>query len=151
MHSYRYMFVVLALALASAAGLGSRAEYVGGTLAHLKNGTEGSIQTMTPGSMLFAAKGRTIEVRYDQINLLEYGQRVSRRIGMAVVVSPLFVLSKSRKHYLTIGYTDPEGQQQALVFRVDKDDVRSVLAGLEARTGIKITYQDEESRKAGKG
>jgi hypothetical protein len=37
------------------------------------------------------------------------------------------------------------------VFRVDKGDIRSVLASLEARTGRRVEYQDQEARKAGKG
>jgi hypothetical protein len=34
---------------------------------------------------------------------------------------------------------------------VDKGDIRSVLVSLEARTGRKVQYQDDEARKAGKG
>jgi hypothetical protein len=70
---------------------------------------------------------------------------------MAVIVSPMFLLSKKRSHFLTLGYTDEEGRQQAMVFRVDKNDIRSVLVSLEARTGRKVQFQDEEARKAGKG
>jgi hypothetical protein len=76
---------------------------------------------------------------------------VSRRYAEAVLISPLLLLSKSRKHFVTIGYIDREGKQQALVFRVEKSDIRSVLAGLEARTGRRIEYQDGEARKALKG
>ena len=50
-----------------------------------------------------------------------------------------------------VGYVDADGQQQALVFRVEKGDIRAVLTGLEARTGRRVEYQDEEARKAGKG
>ena len=70
---------------------------------------------------------------------------------MALVISPILLLSKARKHFLTLGYKDREGNQQALVFRVDKNDVRALLAGLEARTGLKVAYQDDEARKAGGG
>ena len=82
---------------------------------------------------------------------MEYGQQVSRRIALAIVISPLILLSKSRKHFLTVGYTDDAGRQQALVFRIDKGDIRATLVSLEARTGLKVQYQDEEARKAGKG
>ncbi len=41
-----------------------------------------------------------------------------------------------------------DGKQQAMVFRVDKNSIRSTLAGLEARTGLKVQYQDEQARKA---
>jgi hypothetical protein len=61
------------------------------------------------------------------------------------------MLSKSRKHFLTVGYLGEDGKQQALVFRVDKNDIRATLANLEARTGLRIQYQDAEARKAGHG
>jgi hypothetical protein len=38
-----------------------------------------------------------------------------------------------------------------MVFRVDKSDIRLTLVALEARTGQKVTFQDEEARIAGKG
>jgi hypothetical protein len=38
-----------------------------------------------------------------------------------------------------------------MVFRVDKNGIRAMLVGLEARTGQKVQYQDPEARKAGKG
>ena len=99
----------------------------------------------------FYTKGTQVRVPYDRINLLEYGQKVDRRLLMAVMISPMFLLAKSRKHFLTVGYTDDDGKQQALVFRVDKNGIRSALVGLEARTGQKVQYQDPEARKAGKG
>lgn len=89
-------------------------------------------------------------MEYGQINLIEYGQQVDRRLPLAVVISPLLLLSKQRKHFLMVGYTGEDGKQQALVFRVDKGDIRATLVSLEARTGLKIQYQDPEARKAGK-
>jgi len=35
--------------------------------------------------------------------------------------------------------------------KVEKGDIRAVLAGLEARTGRRVEFQDDEARKAGKG
>jgi len=63
----------------------------------------------------------------------------------------MFLLSKSRKHFVTLGYVDEDGRQQVLVLRIDKGDIRSVLTGLEAKTGRRVEYQDGEARKAGKG
>ena len=61
----------------------------------------------------------------------------------------MLLLSKSRKHFVTVGYTDSEGRQQALVFRVSKGDIRTVLASLEARTGRRVEYQDDNARENG--
>jgi hypothetical protein len=76
---------------------------------------------------------------------------VESRYLPAIVISPLFLLAKRREHFLTIGFQDDSGKQQALIFRVDKSDIRAALVTLEARTGQQVQYQDEEARKAGKG
>ena len=42
---------------------------------------------------------------------------------------------------------DGNDKQQAAVFELGKDVVRVTLATLEARTGRKIEYEDDEARK----
>jgi hypothetical protein len=142
---------ILAIILASGLSAQSRAEYVGGTAAKLESGTGGSIEVGDEHYFAFYTKKVQVRVSYDRIDLLEYGQSVDRRLLLAVVISPMFLLSKRRKHFLTVGYTDDGGHHEALVFRVDKNDIRATLASLEARTGVKIQYQDDEARKAGHG
>lgn len=135
-----------------AAGWSAQVEYAGGTLADLAHGTGGSLETADAAVLqVRLGRVRAETVPYDKVNLIEYGQNASRRLVMAAVVSPLFLLSKSRRHYLTIGYRDAGGNQQAIVLRVDKRRIRSVLASLEARTGLRVQYQDEEARKGGRG
>lgn len=134
--------------LASLAAAQTAVEYVGGTVPTVAAGTQGSIVLTDDRYLAFYAGKAQMRVAYDRIDLVEYGQQVSRRLVMAMVLSPVFLLSKSRKHFLTIGYSDEDGKQQAMVFRVDKNSIRSTLAGLEARTGLKIQYQDEQARKA---
>lgn len=134
------------------AGLGSKKTmYVGGTIASVKEGTEGTSSTEDEKVFVFDYKGGKIAIPYDRINDLEYGQKAGRRLGLAIVVSPVLLLSHKRKHFLTIGYTDENDKQQAGVFELGKDVVRVTLASMEARTGKKIEYQDEEARKSGLG
>ncbi len=134
-----------------AGSLGGRAEYIGGTSSVFAEKAGGRIITTDVTSLRFETKAKTVEIPYERIVSIEYGQKVDRRYISAVLVSPLFLLAKARKHFLTVGYTDGEGRAQALIFRVEKADVRGVLVSLEARTGRKITFQDDEARKAGKG
>ncbi len=101
--------------------------------------------------MLLRAGRTSFEVPYKDVTNLEYGMRVGRRYVSAVLISPLFLIAKTKKHYLTIGYTDKDGNQQAIVLQVGKDDIRPLLVSLEARTGRRVEYQDDEARKAGKG
>ena len=130
---------------------GGRAQYVGGTVAGLLSKSEGNINTTDEEVLLFRTKQASVRIPYSQINTLEYGQRVNRRYVEAILISPLLLLAKKRKHFLTVGYADDEGKQQALVFRVDKNGIRAILASLEARTGQRVQYQDEEARKVGRG
>jgi hypothetical protein len=144
-------FILLASAALWAGSIGGRAEYIGGTSSVFHEKAGGRIITTDPLALRFETKSKTVEVPYERIQSVEYGQKVDRRYISAILVSPLFLLAKARKHFLTVGYTDSEGRSQALIFRVEKGDVRGVLVSLEARTGKKITYQDDEARKAGKG
>ena len=130
---------------------GGRAQYIGGTIAGLPSKSEGNISATDGDDFLFRSKQAFIRIPYGKINTLEYGQRVNRRYAEAILISPFLLLAKKRKHFLTVGYTDEEGHQQAMVFELPKGVVRQMLVSLEAKTGRRVEYQDEEARKAGKG
>lgn len=134
-----------------AADAGSRVAYAGGTILEIPQRANGLLQTVDRDYLVLRTRNATLKVPYERVNLLEYGQNVSRRYALAVLLSPVFLLSKARRHFLTVGFTDDDGRQQALVFVVDKGDIRTLLASLEARTGRRVEFQDEEARRAGKG
>ena len=117
--------------------------YVGGTVSSIKDQTEGVSSTSDEKIFVFDYGEGKLQIPYNRIESLEYGQKVGRRGG---VVSR-WVITKKRKHFLTIGYKDENGQQQAAVLELGKDIVRVTLATLEARSGHKIEYQDEEAQK----
>jgi hypothetical protein len=129
---------------------GARAHLTGSTVAELPLKCDVRIDLTGEQEMLFVTRRLTLHVPFDQFNTVEYGQQVSRRYAEAVLLSPLLLMAKSRKHYVTLGYTDANGRQQALVFQVDKSDVRALLAGLEAKTGRRVEYTDDDARR-GKG
>jgi hypothetical protein len=130
---------------------GSRALYVGGTRPDIPANKQGDIEVTDQTYFVFNAKYTQVKIPYERINLLEYGQKVNRRYFEAVAISPLFLMAKKREHFLTLGFQDDAGLQQAMVFRVDKNAIRLTLVALEARTGQRVTFQDEEARLAGKG
>lgn len=130
-----------------AAQPGFRAQFVGGTLHGISANSNARLDLAGGDALTVRSGGVEFRIDYGKVNSLEYGQNVSRRYLAAVLISPVLLLSKSRKHFVTMGYEDIEGKQQALVFRVEKGDIRSVLASLEARTGRRVEYQDDEARK----
>lgn len=130
---------------------GVKAQYVGGTLPGVSGKSSARLDLTGAEALRFRCGATELTIDYAKINTVEYGQNVSRRYAAAILISPVLLLSKSRKHFVTLGYVDTAGRQQALVFRVGKGDIRMVLASLEARTGRRIEYQDDEARKSGKG
>jgi hypothetical protein len=146
------LLILLALSpLLQAAETGSRVHYVGGTVPGVRNKSGLRIDVLQDDALKVSARGSSFLIPWKDVNTLEYGLRMSRRYVEAALISPVFLVAKKRTHFLTIGYTDGEGKQQAMVLQVGKEEIRPLLVSLEARTGRRVEYQDEEARKAGKG
>jgi len=144
------LLVILCLlgqATAIAAVRGKAAKYVGGTIATLPEKTQGKLD-LQEGAAVFVAKNDTkLTIPYAKIESLEYGQKAGRRVGVALAVNPLFLFSKKRKHFLTIGFLDEAGKKQGAVFEVAKGVVRETLSTLETKSGKKVEYESEEAKK----
>jgi len=139
------------LPLLQAGDPGTRVLYVGGTVAGVLNKSQGRIETVHDDALTLTIRNNSFVVPYKDVNTLEYGLHVSRRYVEAILISPMFLLAKKKSHFLTIGYTDEAGQQQAIVLEVPSGDIRALLVSLEAKTGRRVEYQDEDARRAGKG
>jgi hypothetical protein len=124
---------------------------LGGTRGDIPANNNGEIRVSDDTYLIFVSKHTLVKIPYERINMLEYGQKVDRQFIAALIISPLFMLEKKREHFLTVGFQDDNGRQQAMMFRINKDDVRLALVSLEARTGQKVEFQDDEARIAGKG
>ncbi len=140
------LVLFLCLSAISQAQYSSKVAYLGGTVTEIRAGAGGAIRVDDPQHLIFSARKTSIGVPYNRVNLLEYGQHVSRRLVLAYLLGPWVLPSKKLKHFLTIGFESDDGNQQAMVFRIDKNHVRVVLASLEARTGVKVNYLDEQPR-----
>lgn len=146
------MLVLFLLApLLRAGEAGSRVVYAGGTVPGIQNKSGIRIDVADTDALRVLVRKETILIPYKNVNSLEYGLRVSRRYIEAALISPVFLVGKKKSHFLTIDYTDRDGKEQAMILRVGKDQIRPLLVSLEARTGRRVEYQDEEARKAGKG
>lgn len=140
------------------AGLGSdKAMYVGGTATAVPLKTEGKLSTDDPKIAFFKWDKGQWQVPYDKVSSVAYGQHAGRRVGATIawgvatlgIMALPILLSKKRRHYLTLEYTDDSGASQAAIFELGKDAIRTTLKSLEVRTGKKVEYEDDEARKAG--
>jgi len=127
---------------------GKGAKYVGGTVTGMPENAEGQLDLAREDAAVFTAKsGQTVSIMYKNVESLEYGQKAGRRVGVALAVSPLFLFSKKRKHFLSISFSDEQGRKQGAVFELGKGVVRDTLTTFETRSGKKIEYESEEARK----
>ena len=150
----RRMLIGLSLCSASgalpcllAAVRGDEAMYVGGTVADIPDNTKGSFDLSRESEAVFTSKKGSFSVPYSSITSLEYGQKAGRRVGVALAVNPLFLFSKKRRHFLTIGFKDSAGKPQGAVLELAKGTVRPVVTALEAKTGKQVEYESEAARQ----
>ena len=139
---------LLWMPLAEAAVRGKSARYVGGTLAAFKDAVNGTWD-MAENEVMFSADkgGGKVSIPYAKIETIEYGQKAGRRVGAALMVSPLFLFSKKRKHFVSISFLDAEGKKQGAVFELAKGIVKESVTLLETKSGKKVEFESEDAKK----
>jgi len=140
--------VVLCLPLPAAGAVrGDEVMYVGGTWTGIAENTEGKVDISGQSAMVFTARKFTTVIPYQGIASLEYGEKAGRRVAASLAASPVALLFKKRKHYITITYNDEAGSNQSVVFELAKGVVNSVVNRLETRSGKKLAFESEAARK----
>ena len=86
----------------SAAGPGVRVQIAGGTVPSMVPKSFLRLDLTGGETLLFHLGKSDLGIAYRKINTVEYGQNVSRRYAAAILISPILLLSKSRKHFLTM-------------------------------------------------
>jgi hypothetical protein len=141
------------------------AQYVGGTITTIPKQAAGELITADENILSFTwqkagqSGGGEWRIPYKRVTYLGYGQHAERRVGTAVALAPAAVMmmpvfvpvmwSKKRRHYITLAFKDDQDKAQTAMFLVGKKSIRTLPAILEARTGVKLQYEDEEAKKVG--
>ena len=123
------------------------AMYLGGTVKEIPEQTEGRLDFSQGDRMTFRWKEKSWELPYKQIKSLEYGQKQGMRVGVAIALNVLALFSRKRRHFLTIGFENAAGQKHAALIEIGKARVKTSLAILEARSGLRVEYETEVARK----
>lgn len=147
--SIALLTLLVATSLIAVAGVpNNKSAYVGGTEGDIPANTQGYCTTGNEREFIFAFKEGQLVIPYDQVNDLEYGMDAARRLTFSTAVNPFRLFTKKKKHFLTIGWKDEHGQQHAAVFELGSSVVRPTIVTLEARTGKKVDFQDDQARKS---
>lgn len=109
----------------------------------------------TKGALVFDTEKKIIEfeaqkgsavvsIPYSQVKSLLYEQASKPRYTEAVLISPMFLLAHSKKHYLTIQYTDASGAGQFAIVQLDKKNAQQAIAAAQAETGKNVERAEEK-------
>lgn len=95
--------------------------------------------TVDATALKFDGKKAPLDIADSTITKIVYERSSKPHYAAAIFVSPLFLFSKSKQHFLTVEY----GSSYAL-FRLDKGNYREILAAVESSTGKKIERSEEK-------
>ena len=84
-----------------------------------------------------------VSIPYDKIKSLLYEKSSKPRYTEAILVSPFFLFSKTKKHFLTIQYTDPAGAGAFCLIHMDKSNASDIVNTAQAETGKSIERTEE--------
>ena len=109
----------------------------------------------TKGTLTFNSEKKAIEfqaekgaevitIPYAQVKSLLYEQTSKPRYTEAVLISPMFLLAHSKKHYLTIQYADANGVGQYAIVHLDKKNAQEAVAAAQAETGKSVERAEEK-------
>jgi hypothetical protein len=107
------------------------------------------------GTLSFDAENKSVDfldqkgapafsIKYNSIKTILYEQTSKPRYAEAILISPLFIFSHSKKHFITIQYTDTADAGQFVIVHLDKKNAREVVAVAEAQTGKKVEHVEEK-------
>ncbi len=74
-----------------------------------------------------------LRISYSEITDMEYEKSKHRRWKTGILLSPIALLSKGKKHWLAV----IRGEEET-VFQLDKSNFARILAAVESKTGKKV-------------
>ena len=89
-------------------------------------------------------KGQIIvTIPYDKMKSLLYEKTSKPRYAEAILVSPFFLFSKTKKHFLSIQYSDANGAGAFCMLHMDKGNSTDIVNTAEAETGKHVERTEE--------
>jgi len=125
-----------------------KAEYVKPAAAGSKKGetVDGSLRfDAAKKEVQFVDKkgSSAVDIKYDAIKSMLYEKTAKPRYAAGLLLAWPLLFTKSKKHYLTIQYTDAAGAGQFVIIHLDKSNFREAVARAESETGKKVERSEE--------
>jgi hypothetical protein len=127
------LFLLLALSVPAGAIDDGQVLYVGGTVANLKSGVIGRLDTTSETNLSFDYSDGSVRIPYANVVSFWYQEELARHLGVLPAIAVGLVKARQRKHFLRITYRDSGSAEQVALFEVSKQMAPTLLAVLHAR------------------
>lgn len=84
-----------------------------------------------------------LKISNDSVKHLLYERTSKPRYVEGILIAWPLLLTKSKKHYLTLQYDEPAGTGHYAILRLDKGNYQQILAMAEAQTGKQVERTEE--------
>ena len=112
---------------------GDQVEYIGGTIAGIKNETMGTFDTSQEQALIFNHSGGKIVVPYAKVTSFRHEERQSYEPGVILGLLVELLKEPRRQHFLHLSYTDESGTVQVVTFEVAKERPLTLVPLIESR------------------
>lgn len=89
-------------------------------------------------------RGTFVAIPFTDFTKAVYEKSAHPRWKTAVFLTPWALFSKGKKHWITIDYKKPNGNEDFVLLHVDKGNYQMIIATLEARTGKPVEKMIED-------
>lgn len=132
-HFLAVFLLLILIPAATEAVEDGQAMYAGGTVAGMKDGTLGKLNTKSLDSLAFESAGSTLVIPYAKIDSYEYSHPVARHLGVMPAIAVGIVKKRQRRHFFRISFHDDGGNIRVAMFEVPKHMPPVLLAILGAK------------------
>jgi hypothetical protein len=132
-HFMAVLLVLILMPMAAEAVEDAQVMYAGGTVAGLKEGSIGKLDTRSLDSLSFKSASGMIVIPYAKIDSYEYSHPVARHLGVLPAIAVGMVKKRQRRHFFRISYRDEAGDLRVALFEVPKQMPPVLLAVLGAK------------------
>lgn len=125
--------MLIAFAVSAFAVEQGQVQYTGGTIASIKEGTIGKLDTTSDTTLTFESGSTKLAIPYAKIESYQYSQVLAHHLGVVATVAVVLVKYRERRHFFRIQFRDEHDVNQVAVLEVSKDMPRALQAVLAAR------------------
>jgi len=133
MKRWAALWLLLVVAVPTLAVEDGTVMYVGGTVASLREGALGSLDTKSQTELAFESAGTRLVIPFAKIEAYEYSQQVAHHLGVLPAIGVGLLKKRQRKHFFRITYRDNANTPQVAIFEVSKKTPQTLLAILQLR------------------